>query len=99
MTVGIPDAFLDLLRARANGRLAMMSDGAPQLTPVWVDVGDTPDGHVALVNSRRGRLKNRNVALEISDPADSFRYLSLHARVVAVVEEGARAPLEALSQR
>jgi hypothetical protein len=39
------------------------------------------------------------VALEISDPADPFRYLSLRGRVVGVVEEGARAPLEALSQR
>jgi hypothetical protein len=39
------------------------------------------------------------VALEISDPADPFRYPSLRGRVVAVVEEGARAPLEALSQR
>jgi hypothetical protein len=32
MTVGIPDAFLDLLRGRAYGHLAtLMSDGAPQL--------------------------------------------------------------------
>jgi hypothetical protein len=91
--------LLDLLRGRACGHLAMMSDGAPQLTPVWVDVDDMPDGHVVLVISRRGRLKDRNVALEIPDPADPFRNLSLRGRVVAVVEEGARAQLEALSQR
>jgi hypothetical protein len=39
------------------------------------------------------------VALEISDPAAAFRYLSLRGRVVAVVEEGAPAQLEALSPR
>jgi PPOX class probable F420-dependent enzyme len=106
MSQRIPDAFLDLLRGKAYGHFAtLMSDGAPQVTPVWVDVEDTPDGHVVLVNSKLGRLKNNNVAqrpqvaLEISDPADPFRYLSLRGRVVAVVEEGAAEHLEALSER
>jgi PPOX class probable F420-dependent enzyme len=106
MTVRIPDAFLALLRGRAYGHLAtLMADGAPQLTPVWVDVEDTADGHIVLVNSKRGRLKNRNmaarprVALEIQDPIDPFRYLSVRGRIVAVTEEGAAAHLEALSQR
>jgi PPOX class probable F420-dependent enzyme len=82
-----------------------MPDGSPHLTPVWVDVEDTPDGHVVLVNSTRGRVKSRNmaerppVALEIQDPADPFRYLSLRGRVIAVVEAGAAAQLETLAQR
>jgi len=106
MIARIPDAFLDLLRGRAYGHFAtLMPDGAPQLTPVWVDVEETPAGHVLLVNSKRGRIKNRNVAarpqvaLEIQDPADPFRYLSVRGRVVAIVEEGAAEHLEALSQR
>jgi hypothetical protein len=62
-TVRTPDVFLDLLRGRAYGHLAtLMSDGAPQLTPVWVDVEDTTDGYVVLVTSKRGRNKNRNMA-------------------------------------
>jgi len=66
---------------------------APQLTRVWVDIDETPDGHMVLVNSKRGRLKNNNVALrprvalEVSDPADPFRYVSVRGRVVAIVEE------------
>jgi PPOX class probable F420-dependent enzyme len=106
MIVRSPDAFLDLLRGRAYGHLAtLMSDGAPQLTPVWVDVEDTGDGHVVLVNSKRGRIKNRNmaarpqVAFEIQDLVDPFRYLTVRGRVVAVVEDGAGAHLEALSRR
>jgi len=60
---------------------------------------------MVLINRKRGRLKNNNmalrprVALEVSDPADPFRYVSLRGRVVAIVEEGARAHLEKLSQR
>ncbi len=106
MTTRIPDAFLDLLRGRAYAHFAtLMPDGAPQLTPVWVDVEEAPEGHLVLVNSKRGRLKNRNVAerpqvaLDVSDPANPFRYGSIRGRVVAVVEEGAATHLEALSQR
>ena len=102
----IPAAFLDLVRGRAYGHLAtVMSDGGPQITPVWVDVEETSEGHIVLVNSKRGRIKNRNmmrnpqVALEIQDPDNPFRYLSLRGRVCAVVEQGADAHLEALSRR
>jgi len=102
----IPEEFLDLLRGRACGHFAtLMKDGAPQLTPVWVDVEETAEGHVVLVNSKRGRLKNRNVAerpqvaLEVSDPSNPFRYVSIRGRVAAVVEQGAAEHLERLSQR
>ena len=106
MAIRVPDAFVDLLRGRAYGHLAtLMSDGSPQVTPVWVDLEETPDGHVVLINSKRGRIKNRNVAarplvaLEIQDPVNPFRYVSLRGRVSAIVEDGAGAHLEALSQR
>ena len=39
------------------------------------------------------------MALEIQDPDKPFRYLSLRGRVIAVVEQGADAHLEALSRR
>jgi PPOX class probable F420-dependent enzyme len=106
MTARIPDAYLDLLRGRAVAHFAtLMKDGAPQVTPVWVDVEETPEGHVVLVNSKRGRLKNRNVAerpqvaLEVSDPANPYRYVAIRGRVVGVTEKGGNAHLEALSQR
>jgi PPOX class probable F420-dependent enzyme len=106
MTLRISEAFLDLLCGRAYGHLAtLMADGSPQITPVWVDVEDTPDGHIVLVNSKRGRIKNSNVAsrprvaLEVQDPGNPFRYLSVRGRVIAIVEEGAAEHLEKLSQR
>ena len=106
MTTRIPKDFLELLQSRAIAHFAtLMPDGGPQLTPVWVDIEETPEGHYVLVNSKRGRLKNRNVArrpqvaLEVSDPGNPFRYISIRGRVVAVVEEGAAAHLERLAQR
>jgi len=102
MTAGIPEMFHDLLRGTAFAHLAtLMADGTPQITPVWVDF----DGVHVLVNSKVGRLKNANmaerpaVAIEISDPANPYRYVSVRGKVVAVEREGAREHLEALSQR
>jgi len=106
MTNHIPDKFLDLLRGRAVAHFAtLMPDGAPALTPVWVDVESKPEAQFVLVNSKRGRLKNRNVAkrpqvaLEVSDPANPYRYVTIRGRVVDVVETGAAEHLERLSQR
>jgi len=106
MPARIPDTHLNLLRGRAVAHFAtLMPDGAPQISPVWVDVEETPAGHVVLVNSKRGRLKNRNmakrpqVAVEVSDPANPYRYVSIRGRVAGVVEKGAAEHLERLSQR
>jgi uncharacterized protein YuzE len=61
MSQRIPDAFLDLLRGKAYGHLAtLMSDGAPQLTPVWVDVEETPEGHVVRYDEH-GRIAGLTV--------------------------------------
>ncbi|MFN8373085.1 MAG: PPOX class F420-dependent oxidoreductase [Anaerolineae bacterium] len=98
----IPDEYRDLFKKPAFGHLAtVMADGSPQITPVWVDF----DGEHVLVNSKLGRVKNANmaqrsaVAIEISDPDNPYRYLSIRGHVVAVVEENAAAHLEQLSQR
>lgn len=98
----IPDAFLDLFAKRAFGHLATpMPDGSPQLTPVWVDY----DGRHLLVNSRRGRRQNPNVAarprvaIEIQDPDDPSRYLSVRGRVVEVVEDAGGEQIDRLARR
>ena len=92
MPAPIPEPFLDLFKTPAFGMLAtLMPDGHPQVTPVWCDL---VDGYV-LVNSARGRQKDRNlrrdprVTLTIVDPQDWYRYLEIRGRVVEITERGA----------
>ncbi|MFQ5740450.1 MAG: PPOX class F420-dependent oxidoreductase [Acidobacteriota bacterium] len=88
----IPERFLDLFQKRAFANLVtLMPDGSPQVTPVWCDF----DGSHILVNSARGRRKDRNmrrdprVALSLLDPDNPYRYLEVRGRVERVTEEGA----------
>lgn len=98
----IPDNFLDLFQKKTFGHLAtLMPDGTPQVTSVYVDY----DGKYILLNSARGRVKDRNmqerpnVALQIPDPDNSDRYVSVRGRVVEITEEGADAHLDKLARR
>ncbi|MBM4424958.1 MAG: PPOX class F420-dependent oxidoreductase [Chloroflexi bacterium] len=102
MTVEIPSSRVDLLswEKKAFAHLALtLKDGSPQVTPVWFDW----DGTHIIVNSARGRVKDRvmskqsKVALAISDPDDPYRYLQIRGRVVEVIEEGARDMIDHLS--
>jgi PPOX class probable F420-dependent enzyme len=102
MTV-IPEKYLDLLRdKKAFANLAtVMSDGSPQVTPIWFDY---TDGKVR-VNTARGRVKERNmkvgtkVALAIMDPDNPYRYLQLRGKVVRVTEDGADAHIDSLAKK
>lgn len=88
----IPEKYLDLFQKKSFAHLGtIMPDGQPQVTPVWCDY----DGEHVIVNSARGRRKDRNmerdprVSLEISDPDNPYRYLEIRGRVVEITEEGA----------
>jgi PPOX class probable F420-dependent enzyme len=78
-----------------------MPNGSPQVSPVWVDF----DGAHVLVNSSRGRQKDRNmvarpkVALNIQDPDDPYRYLLVRGAVVEHTTEGAVDHIHQLSMR
>jgi PPOX class probable F420-dependent enzyme len=67
-------------------------DGSPQATITWVDAAD---GHV-LVNTARGRVKDRNVranplvAISVMRGADGFDWISITGTVVDI-ETGPRA--------
>jgi PPOX class probable F420-dependent enzyme len=106
MTTRIPDEYLDLFTGTAFGHLAtVMADGSPQATPVWVAVEERDGEQFVVVNSKQGRLKNRNmarrpqVAVSVQDPARPYRYVSVRGVVESVSTEGAREQLEGLSQR
>jgi len=92
MAGAIPNQFLDLFEKKAFATLAtIMPDGRPQATPVWCDY----DGRHILINSAKGRRKDRNmrrdprVSLAIMDPDNPYRYLEVRGRVVEITEQGA----------
>lgn len=98
----IPASFRDLFARPVLAHLAtLMPDGTPQVTPVWIDY----DGQYLLVNTFRGRQKDRNmtrcpaVALDLVDPDDPFRYLAIRGRVVETTEAGAAAHIDRLALR
>ena len=102
MTNTVPDNFLDLFQKRAFAHLAtVMPDGSPQVSPVWVDY----DGTHLIVNSARGRQKDRNmrravkVAMSIQDPENPYRYLLIRGRVVQATEAGADTVIDALAKK
>jgi PPOX class probable F420-dependent enzyme len=61
----------------------LMKDGAPQVTPVWIDV---EDGNI-LVNTALGRVKQRNVsrdprvALSIIDQNNQYDMVTIRGEV------------------
>lgn len=98
----IPSEYLDLFKKRAFAHIAtLMPDGTPQVTPVWVAY----DGKYILVNSSKGRQKDRNmrrnahVAIEIQDPDDPYRFLAIRGIVLEITEEGADENIDELSMR
>jgi PPOX class probable F420-dependent enzyme len=98
----IPSQFLDLFQKKAFASLAtVMPDGTPQVTPVWVDY----DGGSVIVNSARGRRKDKNmklgasVALAIMDPDNPYRHLQVRGRVSEVTEQGADDHIDRMAKK
>ena len=81
----------------------LMADGAPQTTPVWVDV--EPDGGHVLINSADARLKMQNierdprVAVSVVDKGNDWRYALVRGTVVERRYEGADEHIDKLSQK
>jgi len=99
----VPPSFTDLLTSKPTfAHLATsMKDGSPQVTPVWFSY----DGTYVLVNSAKGRLKDRNmrarpkVALSILDPDNPYRYLQIIGHVIDITEAGGDEHIDALAQK
>ena len=101
MAATIPERGREILEKKSVGNLAtVMSDGSPQVTPVWVDV----DGDDILVNTLDARLKPRNirrdprVAISIPDPDNPT--VALIVRGTAdLATEGAREHADSLAKK
>ena len=97
----IPESHIDLtIRPAFANLVTLMSDGSPQVSPVWWDY---EDGYV-IVNSAEGQLKDRNVrrdprvALSVLDPENPYRYLLIRGHVAEITNEGGDAIIDRLAQ-
>ena len=98
----IPESYRDLVEKKSFAHLAtLMPDGGPQVTPVWFEY----DGTHILVNSAKGRVKDKNmrrdprVALAISDPGNPYRHLAVRGKVVEITETGADQHIDRLAKK
>lgn len=98
----IPEKYLDLFQKKAFAQLAtLMPDGSPQVSPVWVDY----DGRFLVINSAKGRVKDRNmrrdprVGIDLIDPDNPYRHLSIRGRVTEITENGADEQIDKLTKK
>lgn len=94
--------YQDLFQKKAFANLAtLMPDGRPQVTPVWCDY----DGQYVIVNSARGRQKDRNmrrdprVALAVVDPDNPYRYIEIRGQVAEITEQGAEEHIDRMAKK
>lgn len=102
--VAFPPEYLDLFDRRTFAHFATMTpNGAPHVTPVWVDYESDADR--ILINTERGRRKERNVrqnptvGISMLDPDDPYRSISIIGTVTELTTDGAREHIEELAQR
>lgn len=100
----IPSAYHDLFEKATFAHLTTMTpDGEPHATPVWI--GYDEDGDRLLINTERGRRKERNVAndptvaVSMVDPDNPYRFLSVTGEVETITTDGAREHIDTLAQR
>ncbi len=97
----IPASHRDIFEKKSFAHFATIDDDTPQVTPVWVEY----DGVYVLINSAKGRKKDRNVrehpevAISVQDPDNAYRYVGLQGKVVEITEEGAAAHINKLSHK
>lgn len=98
----IPESHRDILSKRSFAHVATVSEqGVPQVTPVWVEY----DGDHVLINSAKGRKKDRNlrtqpvIAMSIQDPDNPYRYVGLQGKIVEITEAGGYDHINKLSHK
>lgn len=102
--VEIPTEYRDLFEKATFAHVTTMTpDGKPHTTPVWI--GYDEDDNRLLVNTERGRRKERNVAedpavsVSMTDPENPYRFCSVTGEVTEVTTDGAREHIDELAQR
>ena len=98
----IPEKYLDILQKKSFAQLAtLMPDGSPQVSPVWVDY----DGKQIVINTAKGRVKDRNmrrdprVGIDLVDPDNPYRHLSIRGHVIEITEKGADEHIDKMAKK
>jgi PPOX class probable F420-dependent enzyme len=87
-------------RASLAALATIRKDGTPHVSPVWAEY----DGEHVLLNTARGRLKERHilrdprVTVTIWDPASPFYYVEVTG-TAELVEDGADAQIDRLAKK
>ncbi|MDQ4072754.1 MAG: PPOX class F420-dependent oxidoreductase [Thermoproteota archaeon] len=81
----------------------VMPNGSPQVTPVWIDYDEKEDS--ILVNTAKGRLKERNihnnnkVALSVFDMDNPYEMVSIQGSIKDKSTDGADDHIDRLSKK
>lgn len=101
MSAKIPDSHKYLLEEAIPVTIAtIMPNGNPQLSVVWCNY----DGEHVLLNTARGRQKDKNLLARPTatvlafDPQNSLRYIEVRGTVVEMTEEGAVEHMNSLAK-
>lgn len=102
MSTKIPNSHKDLLEKPVHVALTtVMPDGQPQSSVVWWDY----DGENVLINTARGRQKDKNLSarpiatLLAVDPQNPYRYMEIRGQVTEATEEGAVEHISKLAKK
>ena len=86
----LPPVHMALLDGPVTAAVSTLNaDGSAQLTPNWVH----HDGERILLNSVRGRLKDRNlrarpqVSVMLVNPANPYHWITIYGEVERIIEE------------
>jgi PPOX class probable F420-dependent enzyme len=77
------------------------ADGSPQVSPVWAEA----EGDLIVINTARGRIKERNirrdprVAVSMHSRDDLYDKFAFKGRVVKITETGADSHIDKLSRK
>jgi len=92
MAIELSEAHRKLLQGKNFAHIATLGeDGAPQVTPVWIDF----DGTHIIFNTEKSRAKPKNlerdprVSISIADAQNPYHYAEIRGRVVEMTEAGA----------
>lgn len=98
----LPESAIKLIDGKNFATLAtLMPDGSPHVSVTWID----RDGDTILINTSRGRLKEKNiekdkrVAVCVYDSSNPYSAVFIRGTVKEVTENGAREHIDRLSMK